>query len=120
MKVRVWTGRETLSSIRGREVDGFPAFEQWLSTAPDGEMQVFAGRWWSISKESHPFILRAGRAACSYPPYHGLHGRDPADFPGFFAYEAWKIARKLSDFYAGIPLLASDIADAAKDHDNEI
>jgi hypothetical protein len=108
MKIRIWTGKETLAAIHGREIGNFRALDKWLSTQPNGEIQVWAGRWWRIGIEARPFTLRAGTVFCSYLPYQSRQGLHPADYTSFFVYEAWKIARRISDMYTTLPKALAD------------
>lgn len=111
MKIRIWTGRETLASIHGKRVSTFEALESWLKRQPDGVLQVWAGRrWWTVSKESRPFTLTEGKLICRYRPYLGKLGIDPADHPGFFAFEAWKLAGYIVDMYTDPLQIAADLS----------
>lgn len=94
MKMRVWAGRPTLATEQGKEIKDFAAFESWIAKQPDGQIEVWAGRWWSVSREAAPFIVDDGKVFCAHPGYRGKLGLDPRDFPGFFAYEAWERAKK--------------------------
>ncbi len=113
MKLRIWTGKETLASIHGKEVSSFEAFEDWLKKQPDGAIEVWAGRWWAISKEAVPFVWKGGKCFCAHPSFQSKTGRNPADFSGFFAFEAWEKAKKVSGFFSGIEKMAGEIVEAA-------
>jgi len=114
VKMRVWGGRPTLATEQGKELKTFEALEAWLTKQPDGQLEVWAGRWWVVAREAVPFKVKDGKAFCDHPGYRGNLGADPHDFPGFFAFEAWKKAQKASGFWKGIPRLAASMTDAAK------
>jgi hypothetical protein len=109
MRFRIWTGRDTLASINGRELDSFESFSAWLASQPDGTLEVWAGRWWTVSKEARPFTLTNGRMICRYQPYMGKLAADPADYPGFFEFEAWKRAGQITQMYDGAQRLAGAV-----------
>lgn len=102
VKFRVWTGKETLASINGRDISSAEGLIEWLKKQPDGQIEHWAGRWWVCSKEAVPFLLRHGKAHCAHPSYRSKIGLDTQDFPDFFAYEVWKRAKRSSDFWFGI------------------
>jgi len=110
MKIRIWTGRATLASEQGKEVTTFEQMESWLKKQPDGQIEVWAGRWFVVSREARPFMLTKGKVFCDYRPYFGSKSREEAmDMPGFFAFEAWKRAKRASDFWAGVPKMVDGL-----------
>ncbi|PNF57612.1 hypothetical protein CXK99_20705 [Stutzerimonas stutzeri] len=117
--MRVWGGRPTLATEQGKELKTFDAFEAWLAKQPDGQLEVWAGRWWLVSRESRPFMVEHGKTFCDHPGYRGNMGADPHDFPGFFAFEAWKRAGRVSGFYAGIDTMAGEALTAARGGDEK-
>lgn len=114
MKLRVWGGRPTLATEQGKELETFAAFESWLKHQPDGQIEVWAGRWFAVSREARPFVVESGKTFCDYRPYFGKLDGNPRDFPGFFAFEAWKRAKMTSDFWASTQKMAGDMLDSAK------
>lgn len=114
MKVRVWAGRPTLATTQGKTLESFQEFDAWLSKQADGQVEVWAGRWWMVAKEATPFVVEGGKCFCSHPRYASKQGHNPRDFPGFFAYEAWKIAKRASSFYADIGRMADEMVEAAE------
>jgi len=119
MKMRVWAGRPTLATEQGKSLDNFEQFERWLAKQPAGQIEVWAGRWWAVSREAIPFTVKDGKAFCDHPGYRGKSGLDPHDFPGFFAYEAWEKARKLASLWGDIPKMAGDITKATDEDASE-
>lgn len=115
IKFRVWAGRPTLATENGKQIENFHQLEGWLASQPDGVLEVWAGRWWQLSHEAVPFMLKGGKTFCAHPKYRSKQGLDPEDFPGFFAYEAWLKAQKVAGFWGGIPDLAEKMADAVAD-----
>lgn len=115
MKIRVWGGHETLATIHGKELQSFEAMEKWLRTQPDGQIEVWAGKWLAVSREARPFTVTSGAVFCAYGPYQSKKGLDPADHSGFFAFEAWKRAKMLHDFWGGIDKMAGEASDAARE-----
>ena len=130
MKVRVWTAElhRRAAAMNGpdldrlgksvsdmdKEIKNFEAFGTWLSRCPDGRMEVWAGRWWAVSAgDGFFFTVQGGKAHCDHPKFRSQKGLDTKDFPGFFAFEAWKRAKRASDFYSGIGRMAEEMADAA-------
>ena len=128
MKVRIWTadmqkasqGKHTLPFLRACEGqvigETFEAFDAWLATAPEGQLEVWAGRWWMISAgDGVPFIKDAQGCHCAHPVFRSRTGLDTKDFPGFFAYEAWKKAKMSHDFWTGsAKTAASMLSDAER------
>lgn len=107
----------TLAFTEGKPISDFAKLEAWLSTQPDGYIEYkVGGTWWAAAKEAHPFILEAGRVYCAHPSYKSQKGLDPADYSGFFAYEAWMRASRAASFFSGIGAWAGDIADHAAEH----
>jgi hypothetical protein len=117
MKFRVWAGRPTLATEQGKSIESPQALEVWLEKQPDGNLEVWAGRWWALSVEAVPFTVKAGECHCAHPKYRSKKGADTKDFPGFFAHEAYIRAAKVSDFYGAIPDMVGDMIDAAKTDD---
>lgn len=116
MKVRVWNGQETLATINGSVIqDHFEAFEKWVSKYTEGEIQVWAGRWWRLTKETRPFLIQSGTVFCDHPSYASKRGLDPKDFSGFFVYEAWMIAARHTRFWSGIDTMATEIVNSTED-----
>lgn len=113
IKARIWTGKPTLATENGKVVKNFEQFEAWLQKQPEGQIEVWAGRWFAVAKEARPFTWRDGKCFCTHPSYQSQEGRDPSDFSGFFAYEAWKIAGRVSSFWGGIEGMAEDMVKAA-------
>lgn len=114
MKMRVWGGRPTLATEQGKKVESPSALEAWIEKQPDGNLEVWAGRWWAVSVEAVPFTVTDGKCHCDHPRYRSKKGADTHDFPGFFAHEAYKRAAKVSSFYAAIPDMTGDMIDAVK------
>lgn len=114
MKVRIWTGKSTLASENGANMKNFEQFELWLKSQPDGQIEVWAGRWFVVSREARPFVIESGNCFCNYRPYFGNLGQNPRNFPGFFAYEAWRIASRVSNMWMGIGSMASSMLDVAR------
>ncbi|MCK9468129.1 MAG: hypothetical protein M0Q49_01820 [Porticoccaceae bacterium] len=114
MKMRVWGGRPTLATEQGKQLKSFEEFEAWATKQPDGQIEVWAGRWWAVGKEARPFVVQDGKLFCAYGPYRSKQGLDPADHSGFFAYEAWKVAKRLHEMWSGIGKMAEEIVDGQK------
>jgi hypothetical protein len=116
MKFRVWAGKATLATEQGKNLETFEKLESWLSTQGDGQLEVWAGRWWAVSKEALPFLVREGKLSCSHPSFKG--DKREGDFSGFFAFEAWRIASRISrthNFMSGD--LAKDVISRTKDQE---
>lgn len=110
MKVRIWTGRETLAAINGAKVAGsFEAFSTWLHKQPAGNVEVWAGRWWAVTKEAVHFRWDGTACLCKHPIYQSKKGLSASDYSGFFEYEAWKRAKQSHDFFFGINDLSEKI-----------
>lgn len=112
-------GKHTLPFVRacdGQVIgDTFEAFDAWLATAPEGSIEVWAGRWWSVSAgDGVPFVKAAQGCHCEHPKYRSKTGLDTKDFPGFFAYEAWKKARMSHDFWSGSGKMAESMLKDAR------
>lgn len=114
LHLRVWAGKETLATKQGKKIAAFPAFEQWLSKQPDGQLEVFAGRWFVVSREAIPFLVKGGRVFCAHPSYISKKGLKAEDFPGFYAFEAWEKASKTTSMWAGIQSFSDDVVDKVK------
>lgn len=110
VKVRVWGGRPTLATEQGKKIDSPQALEAWIAKQPDGQLEVWAGRWWVVSVEAVPFTVKDGKCHCAHPKYRSNKGLDTRDFPGFFAYEAFLRSVRVESFYRSIPDMTDDIA----------
>lgn len=114
--MRVWAGKPTLATEQGVHIKSFEHFERWLKSQPDGQIEVWAGRWWRISAEDClPFTVKDGKAGNAHPQFRSHKGLNAEDYPGFFAFEAWKRACKTTKFYFGIDKLTEGMLKAAKD-----
>ncbi len=109
MKMRVWNGTPTLSSVQGKRIKSPQQLEAWLATQQDGQLEVWAGRWWYIARETRPFVWRDGRCFCDHPQYRSKHGLNPKDYSGFFIHEAYRMADRLTRFWQDIDDITGEL-----------
>jgi hypothetical protein len=114
VKVRVWPGRATLATEQGKLVHNFSEFEAWSQKQEDGDLEVWAGRWWKLGKEARPFKITAGACFCAHPSYQSKKGVDGHEYSGFFLYEAWNKAISLSETWEGLGVFARIAAEGTK------
>ena len=119
MKIRVWAGKPTLATEQGKEITSPEQLEKWLEAQPAGHIEVWSGRWWTVSHEAAPFTWDGIRCLCAHPKYKSKVGLDPAEYSGFFVHEAYLKAQKVTKFYGGIGDMAASMTDAARGGDDD-
>lgn len=107
VKVRIWSGRPTIMTENGKKISSPTDLEHWIEKQADGQIEVWAGRWWVVSKEAVPFRVEQGKCHCAHPAYRSKEGLDTHDFSGFFVHEAWMIMARLTKGWEDLPKFTS-------------
>lgn len=100
--------------MHGSTVKDFHHFERWVQAQPDGQIQVMSGRWMQVSAgDGIQYHIQSGQVTCLHPRVQRLSKGDAS----FIAYEAYRRARQLSDFWEGINNLSCTLINDAKGGD---